>query len=75
MLGLDGYRSILAQCRREGITAPVVAIGGITASDITGIMDAGADGVAVSGAILNAADRIAATSEIINQLNHTSWIN
>lgn len=75
VLGLDGYCSILAQCRREGITAPVVAIGGITASDITGIMDAGADGVAVSGAILNAADRIAATHEIINQLNHTSWIN
>ena len=54
---------------------PVVTIGGITAADITGIMDAGADGVAVSGAILNAADRIAATHEIINQLNHTSWIN
>ena len=33
-LGLDGYRSILAQMQEEGISIPIVAIGGITRADI-----------------------------------------
>ena len=62
VLGLDGYRSILTECRRKGVSLPVVAIGGITLDDIHGILDTGADGIAVSGAILNAPDPAQATA-------------
>lgn len=56
VLGTEGYRDILGECRRRDYRQPVVAIGGITASDIPGIMSAGAAGIAVSGAILRQAD-------------------
>lgn len=64
-LGLDGYRDIMARCRREGIKLPVVAIGGITADDIPALMGTGIAGVAVSGAIMNAEDPVAETKKII----------
>lgn len=62
MLGLEGYRAILGQCREAGISLPVVAIGGITDADIPAIMAAGACGIAVSSSILSAADPVAATA-------------
>lgn len=55
ILGLDGYRAIMAEFRRRS-QIPVVAIGGIEASDIPAIMATGVSGVAVSGAILSAGD-------------------
>ncbi len=70
VLGLEGYRSILAGCRREGITLPVVAIGGITLSDIPAILASGAAGVAVSGAILNAVSPQSETSAWIKRLEN-----
>ena len=56
VLGLDGYRRLVLQMREEGIDLPVVAIGGILEADIAPILATGIDGIAVSGAILNAAD-------------------
>lgn len=55
ILGIDGYKSILSLCRREGIRIPVVAIGGITRDDILPLLSTGVAGIAVSGAIRNAA--------------------
>lgn len=55
-LGLDGYRDIVAEVRAAGIDTPIVAIGGITADDIPGLLDAGVNGIAMSGAILHAPD-------------------
>lgn len=57
-LGLDGYRTLTRQMAEAGIELPIVAIGGITASDIDDIMQTGVTGIAVSGAILNAADPV-----------------
>ncbi len=54
VLGLDGYKSILSECRREGINLPVVAIGGIRYDDIDALFPTGVDGIAVSGSIINA---------------------
>jgi thiamine-phosphate pyrophosphorylase len=54
VLGLEGYRDIVWNCRSNGIKIPIVAIGGITADDIPDIFNAGANGIALSGAILNA---------------------
>ena len=58
VLGLDGYRLLTRQMREAGIHLPIVAIGGITADDIADIMHTGVTGIAVSGAILNAADPV-----------------
>lgn len=59
VLGLEGYRSIIAQMSAEGIDLPLVAIGGITAEDIPAIMQTGVSGIALSGAVLRAADPVA----------------
>lgn len=53
-LGLDGYRSIIQAMRQEELRIPLVAIGGITLEDVPALLDAGADGIAVSGAVLRA---------------------
>lgn len=70
ILGLEGYRDIMARCRRAGYSIPVVAIGGITPEDIEAIMATGVSGIALSGTILRAADPAAATSRIINLIKH-----
>ena len=66
LLGLEGYRRIMAQCRERGITRPVVAIGGIEIADLPALRDTGVDGVAVSGLILNAQDKEHTTQNIIH---------
>ena len=68
ILGLEGYRKIFERCRAAGITLPVVAIGGITAADIAPILATGATGIALSGALLGAADPVEETRKITNIL-------
>jgi thiamine-phosphate pyrophosphorylase len=58
-LGLDGLREA---CER--VAAPVIAIGGITAANAAEVMAAGAAGIAVIGAIFDAADARAAAAEL-----------
>lgn len=65
ILGLQGYSTIMQQCREAGIKIPVVAIGGITPDDIATLRETGVNGVAVSGAILNAEDPAAETARFI----------
>ncbi len=54
-LGIDGLRAIC-----DAVRAPVVAIGGVTAANAGEALAAGAAGVAVIGAIFDAADPPAA---------------
>lgn len=65
VLGLEGYRKIVEQCRTEGINIPIVAIGGIAESDIPAIMQTGVSGVAISGTILGAENPSEKTSAVI----------
>lgn len=58
VLGLDGYRCILADMKKNGINLPIVAIGGITEADIPAVMATGVSGIALSGEVLNAADPV-----------------
>lgn len=58
VLGLEGYRDIVNRMQEAGISIPVVAIGGITATDIPEILEAGIDGIALSGTVINAEDPI-----------------
>lgn len=59
ILGLEGYRRLTGQMAEKGIALPIVAIGGITYSDIPQIMAAGVTGIALSGGILRAEDPVA----------------
>ena len=70
ILGLEGYRDIMARCSEAGYDIPVVAIGGITPDDIAAIMATGVTGIALSGTILRADDPAAATTHIINLIKH-----
>ncbi len=66
VLGTDGYRREITLARNAGVDIPIVAIGGITELDIAGILDCGPDGVAISGAILNAPNPAEATRHIMD---------
>lgn len=66
VLGLDGYFTIVNRMREAGILLPVVAIGGIRYDDITALMGTGVRGIAVSGAVLNAADPVAEMRRMVD---------
>ena len=69
ILGLEGYCTILDRCRREGITLPVVAIGGITAADIADLCATGIGGIALSGALLSAGSPAQETRTILELID------
>ena len=69
VIGLDGYRDIMSAIRNAGSELPVVAIGGITLDDIDPLMETGINGVAMSGAIINAPDPKEYTAKVIEALN------
>ena len=66
VLGIQGYRDIIAKMEKAEIDLPVVAIGGITADDIDEILATGVRGIAVSGTVLNADDPVAMMKTLIN---------
>lgn len=65
VLGLEGYASIVSQMKQAEIHLPIVAIGGITADDISSIIETGVTGIALSGTVLRAEDPIEETRKII----------
>jgi thiamine-phosphate pyrophosphorylase len=66
ILGLEGYRQIVSQMKKAGITIPIVAIGGIGYDDIGPILQTGVNGVAMSSSILNAEDPVKEIKRIIS---------
>ena len=69
VIGLDGYKDIVAKVTAAGNKLPLVAIGGITLEDVTGIMATGVQGIAVSGSIINSPDPVRYTTQLLNALN------
>lgn len=72
VIGLDGYRCISQAMRDEGITLPVVAIGGITKDDVADIMQAGMNGIAICGAVTkaeNPADEMKRLKQLVRKPN------
>ncbi|MDR3129040.1 MAG: thiamine phosphate synthase [Tannerellaceae bacterium] len=69
LLGLEGYKQILEKCRIEGITLPIMAIGGIVLTDVPVIRAVGLAGIAVSSAILGATDPVEETKAFCNALD------
>jgi thiamine-phosphate pyrophosphorylase len=70
VLGLEGYRQIMYKVKAAGIQLPVVAIGGIIAEDVPGLLSAGIYGVAVSGAITNADNKREIVEGFNTLINH-----
>lgn len=66
-LGTDGLAAVTA-----AVDVPVVAIAGITAARVPAVLDAGAHGVAVVGAVAGADDPAAATRELLDALDRGS---
>ena len=63
VLGLDGYRRLAPELCR-----PFVAIGGIRPDDIPSLIKAGADGIALSSCITEAADPVLQTKLILSRI-------
>ena len=68
VLGLEGYRAIMAGLRAEGVDIPVVAIGGIGAADVAELLATGLHGVAFSGMLVHAGDRAALVRSLRNDI-------
>lgn len=68
ILGQEGYRRIVNEMKVQHISIPIVAIGGITLTDIPAIMQTGVTGIALSGSILKAANPIEETNKILNKI-------
>lgn len=69
ILGLEGYRSIVSGMNERGITQPIVAIGGITCGDISGLMATGVGGIAISGGVLRAGKPVEEMRKIVTKIN------
>ncbi len=72
ILGLEGYKEIIENCRKENLHVPIVAIGGIVREDVAGILETGIYGVAVSGGITHAKDKLDTVKELMKALNAKS---
>lgn len=68
ILGLEGVRDICMQMKQLEIDKAHVAVGGIKIDDIVPLMEAGVNGIAVSGAIANARDIAVETAKFIERL-------
>ncbi|RKI29393.1 thiamine phosphate synthase, partial [Corallococcus sp. AB049A] len=51
LLGVAGYADAMAQLKALNIDFPVLAVGGVTLSDVDALMDTGIFGIAASAAI------------------------
>lgn len=68
VIGLEGYKKIATKCIDSHLNIPIVAIGGITIDDISPILTTGINGIAISGAIINAKDPTEMTQKIIQTI-------
>lgn len=68
VLGIEGIRRLSMEMQQNEINIAHVAVGGIKLDDVVPLMEAGADGIAVSAAIANAADISSKTAEFIERL-------
>ncbi len=66
VLGIDGYAELVKRMAEAGLRTPVVAIGGITRPDVPALMATGVRGIAVSSAVLRAADPVAEMKALLN---------
>ena len=67
--GLDGLRRAVEAARALGAQSPrIIAVGGIVSGQAGAVLAAGADGIAVIGAVMRAADPAGAALELVAAL-------
>jgi len=71
ILGLAGYFEIFQKMKKNKITIPVFAIGGITLKDVNPLLETGIYGIAVSGLITESNEK----EKLIQQLNEKLYAN
>ena len=70
IIGLEGYKKIMHQIKQhKSIQSPIIAIGGVSLTDIDTLMATGIHGIAVSSAINKAEKKEKAINELITQIN------
>ena len=67
IIGVEGYANLLSSTQ-----IPIIAIGGIVASDIAELQQLGVHGIAISGTIYNSDNRIETTSQFIELIDNNS---
>lgn len=72
ILGLDGYKAIVAKCKEQNINIPIIAIGGILETDIESILNTGIYGVAVASAITHAKNKAKTIQQFTEYLHYKS---
>ncbi len=65
IVGLEGYRRLVAFCREKDIRIPLVAIGGILPEDLADLLATGIHGVAISSVVNKAAEPAKAMADFI----------
>lgn len=65
VLGIEGIRNLCFEMAQKEIAIPHVAVGGIKYDDILPLLEAGVNGVAVSGALANAKDIVKETEKFV----------
>lgn len=68
VLGLEGYQTLVAKMKEQGLNLPIVAIGGINAEDIPAIMRTGVSGIALSGTVLRAENPVAEMRKLMDMM-------
>lgn len=68
ILGVEGYQSVTKRLHDLGLSVPIIAIGGITETDLPSLLATGVHGVALSGTIITAVDQKMTVSQIHEQL-------
>lgn len=68
LLGLEGFREVTKMMDDEGIDIPLLAVGGVTVSDVESLLETGVYGVAVSAAVNLSDDPVKALKEIYKKL-------
>ncbi len=75
VLGLEGYKTILKQCKENKIDIPVIAIGGLEPEDLKELFDAGVHGIAVSSYLTKQNQPGAQTLELLTNIGKYSSAN
>lgn len=66
LLGQEGIFRLIQEAKALPYSMPFIAIGGITAEDIPILLETGADGIAISGAIDRSKDIVGTTRQILD---------
>ncbi|MFN3403427.1 MAG: thiamine phosphate synthase [Cytophagaceae bacterium] len=75
VLGINGFYRLMEQCRKNSISIPVIAIGGITAEDVSPIIETGVHGVAVASAVNKVENKQEIIKSILIQLQPSGICN